>query len=400
MKIVFFSLNRLAFTGGAEKYILEVSRVFKKKGHEVYYLGDCRPLLLPNVLAGLITGVKNLRGVWQEFKDLWLAPSFPAEALSFLTPQRLALSSFFPLTPSRKKTRDQLKNSDLIFVKNEILDVLAFWWLSLFLGKSKTVLLAFSSFNYPSKTRRGYLHNLVYLSPFYVWLVRSFSFVVVSNQADVTLLETKFGLPNNTISLIHYGLNPDDIAIYQPPFPPDQVLRKTMVLFVGRLEEQKGIDILIDVIRRINRSEISNKVEFTIIGDGPERERIERFAKEEKNLNYLGEIPRSEVIKNYFRHDLLLVPSRWETFSYVTLEAQFCGLPVVAFNIPGPQDIIEDGITGRLVKPGDLDGLVGAVEDYVCHGISRDEREQIRQRVQEKFSIEKTAAALLISLRV
>jgi glycosyltransferase involved in cell wall biosynthesis len=67
------------------------------------------------------------------------------------------------------------------------------------------------------------------------------------------------------------------------------------------------------------------------------------------------------LVDLYNSHDLVIVPSRWETFSYVCLEAQSCGIPVIATRIPGPTDIIKHEKTGLLIPPEDWTALADAI---------------------------------------
>ena len=93
------------------------------------------------------------------------------------------------------------------------------------------------------------------------------------------------------------------------------------------------------------------------------------------------------------------MPSRWECFPYVCLEAQACGLPVVAFDIPGPRDIIERGCTGALVLLGDTQKFQEAILGYYSlktknYGKYVQMRCSIQERTQHKFSLEKVVRDL------
>lgn len=392
MKLCFFSLNRLAFVGGAEKYILQVSRELKRQGHEVFYLGDCRPLLAINIIAGLFSKVSSAVSTLQDLVKLPALPSFPVDSINYLTPVSLSLKAFVPFSSRREKTTYLLRSCQSVLVKNELLDMFVFSFLTMFNREIKPSLMVFSSFLYPSDSWRGKLHNFFYSSFLYRLLLKRYARIIVSNSADVSILKSNYKISADAISLVPYGLSPEEfkeIGLYH------EDKDKFKILFVGRLEEQKGIDILIDVIRRLLAGELGEGLRFTIIGDGPWRDLVVQLSHEFPQVRYLGEIPHAQVIQEYYCHDLLLVPSRWETFSYVTLEAQFCGLPVIAFDIPGPQDIIEKGKTGTLVPAGEIFSFLEAVEDYVKIGFGATQRNYIIQHSQEFFSLGKTSAALL-----
>jgi glycosyltransferase involved in cell wall biosynthesis len=90
---------------------------------------------------------------------------------------------------------------------------------------------------------------------------------------------------------------------------------------------------------------------------------------------------------------VLVLPSRWETLSYVCLEAQSCGVPVIATNIPGPNSIIKHGKTGFLIRPEESISLANAI--LRMHQIKRDSphifnemKKSCRQNILERFSLE------------
>jgi glycosyltransferase involved in cell wall biosynthesis len=86
--------------------------------------------------------------------------------------------------------------------------------------------------------------------------------------------------------------------------------------------------------------------------------------KRYNNVKYLGEVPHKDLHKIYVNCDLFIMPSRRETFGNVALEAQACGLPVIASDIPGPSDIIIDGVTGTLLREKSDKALVSAINMY------------------------------------
>lgn len=123
------------------------------------------------------------------------------------------------------------------------------------------------------------------------------------------------------------------------------------IIFVGRLVYQKGLDIIFNALAKLKQY----PWQFTIVGDGPAREELQSLAKSlgiEDRIHFLGWKTR-EVIKEFFiEANIFVFPSRDEGMSNAVLEAMAAGLVVVASNIPGNQDIIQDQISGYLV-PGD-----------------------------------------------
>ncbi len=122
-------------------------------------------------------------------------------------------------------------------------------------------------------------------------------------------------------------------------------------LFVGRMDAYgKGIDLLKEIIYFTVKNEPS--IKFLIAGSGNSKKILDVLQhKYKKNVKLLGFVSDTELIRLYNKANLFLLPSRTETFSLVTLEAQCFGLPVISFNIPGPQNIITEKIQGELISP-------------------------------------------------
>jgi glycosyltransferase involved in cell wall biosynthesis len=164
------------------------------------------------------------------------------------------------------------------------------------------------------------------------------------------------------------------------------------VLFVGRLDEQKGLDVLLRAIEYLEttHSFSKRKISFLICGAGPMTDEVRKFAQKRDNVDHLGFISEEELPKIYRAADLFILPSRHETFGLVAIEAMASGLPVVASNIPGPQDIIEN-THGQLVKVGDYEGLANAVLHFQSIQSNMPEkydnmRLQVRKYVEAKYN--------------
>lgn len=119
---------------------------------------------------------------------------------------------------------------------------------------------------------------------------------------------------------------------------------KTKVLFVGRLDRQKGHDLLIDCA-----SQLSDLVDVRIAGSSVVG-RSEDVALP-SNVTLLGWQSREQIEAHLELADLVVIPSRWEAFGLVALEAMRASKPVVAFRVGAMPEIIEDGRTGLLCSP-------------------------------------------------
>ncbi|MFY0650841.1 MAG: glycosyltransferase [Cyclobacteriaceae bacterium] len=118
-----------------------------------------------------------------------------------------------------------------------------------------------------------------------------------------------------------------------------------VVLYAGRLSKEKGVMELPEIYNRV-KSKIGD-IQFAVAGTGPAEGELKEQMPDAK---YLGWVDHNKLPSLYSSADLLILPSKFDTFSVVVLEALSCGLPVVAYNIMGPKDIIKKDESGYLVK--------------------------------------------------
>jgi glycosyltransferase involved in cell wall biosynthesis len=118
-----------------------------------------------------------------------------------------------------------------------------------------------------------------------------------------------------------------------------------VVLFTGRVSHEKGVMELPEIFRGIK--EIVHDVKLVIAGTGPAENELREAIPE---AIFLGWIDHHDLPRIYSSADLLILPSKFDTFSCVVLEALSCGLPVIAYKTKGPKDIILDGENGYLVN--------------------------------------------------
>lgn len=130
------------------------------------------------------------------------------------------------------------------------------------------------------------------------------------------------------------------------------------LLFVGRLNAQKGVDLLLGALRELPG------LTADIVGDGPDRERLVAQAEElgvAARVRWRGARPHEELPAFYRGATALVVPSREEGLGLVAVEAHLCGLPVVALDSGGLRDVVEDGVTGLVARDATAPGFAAAV---------------------------------------
>lgn len=129
---------------------------------------------------------------------------------------------------------------------------------------------------------------------------------------------------------------------------------------VGRLARQKGIDILLDALGKIEAS-VRERLMLFVVGDGPERERLQAQSRAhglESIVRWLGEQPAEQILAAF---DLLVLPSRYEGMPYVLLEAQRAGLPIVASDVGGVEELLGTSQCGVVVPAENPAALASAL---------------------------------------
>ena len=152
--------------------------------------------------------------------------------------------------------------------------------------------------------------------------------------------------------------------------------------YVGRFDPVKRLSLFIELARHMTE----NNVIFVLVGDGRERQEIERMISEH-GLNHKFYLPGfiDNTNKYYNLFDIFVLPSKRESLSVSLLEAGGCGVPAVAFDVGGNSEVISHGETGFIIPENDVEGFVEKVRELVTN-------KELRQRFGK-------AAILKISAR-
>jgi glycosyltransferase involved in cell wall biosynthesis len=142
------------------------------------------------------------------------------------------------------------------------------------------------------------------------------------------------------------------------------------LLFVGKLTEQKGVDVLLKALAGVRR--VIPAVRLKIVGDGPAEKTLKKLAADlqvSDLVTFTGKLSNARVMQEYDDALLVIVPSKYvESFGLVGIEAMSRGRVVIASRIGGLPDLVDDDETGFLVEPGNIDDLssriISAIQNY------------------------------------
>jgi len=180
--------------------------------------------------------------------------------------------------------------------------------------------------------------------------------------------------------------NIEDARITVIPNPITKCSDKTSdcsafrVMCAGRLNEQKGFDMMIDAWNIVNKNHPN--WHLYIYGEGEEENKLHAQIMKLGLENTINIMPFSHnIYEEYLKSSIFVLPSRYEGFGLVLIEAMSCGLPCVAFDCPhGPSDIIRDKEDGLIVENGNVEALANAICWMIEHN---DERKTMGRKAKE-----------------
>lgn len=189
---------------------------------------------------------------------------------------------------------------------------------------------------------------------------------VSQGVADFSINET--GLSSHKLSVIP---NCVDYELFAAASPTDLTQfgipsGSPVCVTVGRLEEQKGIDVLLTAAALLLSDH--RNCHFLIVGDGCDRVALESQARQlgvANSVHFVGS--RDDVASLLAASTLFVLPSRWEGMSNALLEAMATGLPVVATAVEGSSELVRSGETGLLVSANDSNALAAAIHELLEH---------------------------------
>jgi glycosyltransferase involved in cell wall biosynthesis len=340
MNILFLTTH--ANTGGITSYILTLGEVLAKSGHKVIVAssgGDC----VPRMEAAGIRHVKiNIRTKSEVHPKLW-----------------------FSLGPLNHLIRTEKIN--IIHAQTRVTQVLGFFLKSLTGVRMIT-------------TCHGFFKPRWFRKVFPCWGEA----VIAISKPVARHLSVDFGVPKNKIHLIANGIDLNRFVMTTKTVTNDAPL----IGIIARLSDVKGIDILIKAMPLILK-EIPS-ANLMIAGRGPEEGNLKQLTRGlslTDHVHFKNTVNQSQDLLPTF--DVFVMPSLMEGLGLSVMEAQACGIPVVASRVGGLVDLIEDGQSGYLVAANDPAALANRIIEVLRHpDQSKIMANQARSNIEHYFSAE------------
>lgn len=216
-------------------------------------------------------------------------------------------------------------------------------------------------------------------------LVRAADHVLAASQEIATVAEAL--APGTRVEALANGVETSVFRRVEPSLPKSGVPR---IIVPRRLFPKNGVEFLVRAMPHILSEE---PVQAVLIGDGPERRRLETLAAElgvEAHVSFLGKRPHADMPGLLSSGDLAVIPSLMEATSVAALESMACQLPVVASRVGGLPEIVDETV-GRLFEPGDPKALARAVVLLVREGDLAAMGARARERVVDRWSNDRLA---------
>jgi glycosyltransferase involved in cell wall biosynthesis len=382
--------------GGAEKYYLDLSRLLTQKGHQVAHFA--------------MKDGRNLRSPWSKYFVSGI--SFEGAGWSLLKALGRMTFSFEAVRKMGKLIEDF--KPDIAHIQNIYYHISPSILLEL---KKKKIPIVYTVHDYhlisPNVNlfHNGKVCEIGKKGLYRIVLhkcVRD-SFLISGITSSIFYLHKLFNLYKGSVDffispsafmkkkLIEYGFSPKTI-VQLPNFIDatkyqERFVKGSYIFYFGRLFEHKGTGLLIKVAKLLPN------IKFKIAGDGPEEQKLKKLVGESKinNVEFMGKLSQEKIKKAISYSSFCVVPSLWyENMPYSILEAFASGKPVVTSQIGGIPEIVEDGKSGLLFKPGDVEQFGARIESLWGNpGLLKKMGSYARKTAEKKFGSESHYKSLM-----
>jgi glycosyltransferase involved in cell wall biosynthesis len=188
---------------------------------------------------------------------------------------------------------------------------------------------------------------------------------------------TANGIPRDQIAVIQNGIDTENFA------PRQRTPGKLTLGFIGHLAQHKGLDVLLHALSLMD----ATPVRLLVVGSGEDAERFQTFAHErglDPYVTFYGQVDNRRIASIYQQIDVLVVPSVWPENSPVTItEAMASGIPVIASDVGGISELVEEGVTGYLIPLRDSLAIAERIGRFLRHPeLLKSMGERAREKIQ------------------
>ena len=400
MRICFLMYHGSMYSGGQGVYLYCLTRELTRLGHEVHVIaGPPYPTMAPGVQVHRLESFS-----WFSYlnnrRDFLLRPNpwqllYPLNLLE-LAATRVSISSLmlaFSLRAvanlrelSRERRFDIVHDNQglglgLLLMKSAGTPLVTTIHHPLSIDRRNAV----AQGRGPIEKARRLIYYPIFMQEF---VARRLDRIITVSEASARTVELAFGMPRDRMRVIHNGI---DAETFQPlPIPKDL----NNVIYVGNSEDRtKGAAYLLRALRLLRDT---TPYHLTFV-DRPQEELklaprlVQRYGLGAR-VRFTGRVTTAELVHHYNRAEMLVCPSLYEGFGLPAGEAMACGLPVAATTGGALPEVVEDGVTGILVPPGDAPALAEAMRTLMGNPDLRRRMGQAgRERVLETFSWRKAA---------
>lgn len=221
------------------------------------------------------------------------------------------------------------------------------------------------------------------------WLANRADALITCSAAMRAEVSHLFEVPPATV--IHNGIEPRGWRVSPAAVRAARARHapsgEPLVLYFGRLEWEKGVHDLLGALPRIRRSFPGARL--VVAGQGRQASALVTQARKlrvRRSVDFVGHLPDRELVACLAAADVVVLPSRYEPFGIVALEAAAAGAPLVASTAGGLAEVVVDGETGLAVTPGDVAGIAAAVRQVLSDPAAAARRARTaRARLAKEF---------------
>ncbi len=218
--------------------------------------------------------------------------------------------------------------------------------------------------------------------------------IVVWTEGEAEFFVSEMGVATDRVAVVAPGVDTD---LFCNTVPASQERKSKRVLYVGRLDALKGVDLLIEAFSCLIKRGID--AELQIVGGGSADEfrrvlgRISELRLSDR-VKMPGVLPQSELVDVYSSATCIVAPSFHETFGLAVLEAAACGTPAVAADVDGLRSIVLDGETGYLIQDRDPEQYADRIAELIGNDDVRSRMSNAARARAESLSWDSTVSNL------